>query len=558
MPFNPWVGCQPCELNTAPCSLDNQRNMFNYEQIPCSTPNVTQRACNQNMSGNVAQWGQYNVGDYLLAMQGKLLPMYKTFQQSYSTVSKFLFDYVTDIQDGKPMTRLAIKAIPQISLAPFLNGNFVTWGEYNFRPVDFVISEDPAIPAPVVGFSFFAAYMTDPAVTLTGVQINGINAIGADYSTGGQGFLSVGDTILIYSTAEWNDDTQQRECNPDNCCSTVIQKTIIDIHPVTGLVTLESCIGEDDPAFCPGDRIVRLYKSRNDGDRITNSFGILPNTAKRSYLQHFGYTVNFAKGELNMAYASENGVKDFIANRMFHSNLAMMREVAFAFYRGRNRGQAYGGGVFGPATINPQSTETQGLITGILDANMRNPQLDLVRSMHNLITDDDRVRHILNSILAVQNSGFNRPGQKVTMVCNQHAITALLKMNSAWNRFTGVTVNTNDNTNKDFGLPIIRTPSGDIEFTNCELLTEMYPDEGVIIYGFRDLISAVTRENQKIQFESGGVNKASVGFNFVETTLPGQQGSGHEYHTYDVFTEFAIIIAGFDAGAWRMDLGLLV
>ena len=144
------------------------------------------------------------------------------------------------------------------------------------------------------------------------------------------------------------------------------------------------------------------------------------------------------------------------------------------------------------------------------------------------------------------------------MVCNQQAITALLKMNNAWNRFTGVTVNTNDQFKKEFDLPIIRTPSGDVEFTNCEILSEMYPDEGVIIYGYRDLISAVTRENQKIIFESGTVQKASIGFSFVETTIPGQQGSGHEYHTYDVFAEMAIIIAGLDSGAWRMDLGLLV
>lgn len=546
MPFNPGTGCQPCELNTAPCSLDNQRNMYTYETLPCSTPNVTGYACNTDMSGNVAAWGTYNVSDYLLAMQGKLLPMYKTFQQSYSTISKFLFDYVTDIQDGKPMTRLAIKAISQINLAPFLNGNFVTWGEYNFRPVDFVVVAQPA-PA----FTFTVGYATDPLVALAHNTINGVDAVGADYSTGGAGFLSVGDTILIYNTR----DAVAQEC--DSCCSTVIQKTITDISNA-GVITVESCGGETVLHLCAGDRIVRLFKSRNDGDRITNSFGILPNTAKRSYLQHFGYTVNFAKWELNMAYASENGVKDHIANRMYHSNLAMMREIAFAFYRGRNRGAAYGGGVFGNVTASTQPTETQGLITGILDANIRNPQLDLVRSMHNLITDDDRVRHILTSILAVQNSGFNRPGQKIVMVCNQQAITALLKMNNAWNRFTGVTVNTNDQFKKEFDLPIIRTPSGDVEFTNCEILSEMYPDEGVIIYGYRDLISAVTRENQKIIFESGTVQKASIGFSFVETTIPGQQGSGHEYHTYDVFAEMAIIIAGLDSGAWRMDLGLLV
>lgn len=152
--------------------------MYSYESLPCSTPNVGTYPCNTNMSGNIASWGTYNVGDYLLAMQGKLLPMYKTFQQSYSTISKFLFDYVTDIQDGKPMTKLAIKAIPQISLAPFLNGNFVTWGEYHFRPVDFVVQ---TYAAP--GFAFKVGYATNPLVALAANTINGMDAVGFDYST---------------------------------------------------------------------------------------------------------------------------------------------------------------------------------------------------------------------------------------------------------------------------------------------------------------------------------------------------------------------------------------
>jgi len=209
--------------------------MYKYESLPCNTPDVTGWNCNQNMSGNIAAWGTYNVGDYLLAMQGKLLPMYKTFQQSYSTISKFLFDYVTDIQDGKPMTKLAIKAIPQISLAPFLNGNFVTWGEYHFRPVDFVV-QDYSVP----GFTFNVAYSTDPLTPLTGNTINGMDAVGFDYSTGGQGFLSVGDTILIYATCDEQDPT----C--DACCSTIIQKTIVAIDAITGAITVESCAGEDD------------------------------------------------------------------------------------------------------------------------------------------------------------------------------------------------------------------------------------------------------------------------------------------------------------------------
>ena len=545
MVFNPWEGCAPCKPDTTPCSLDNIRNNYDYESIPCATPDVGQYNCGDNMSWNIASRWTYHVGDYLKAMQGHLLPMYKTFQQSYSTISKFLFDYTTDIVDGKPMTRLAIKAIPQISLAPFLNGNFVTWWEYNFRPVDFAVCSKGDECNIEWETCFHVSYFDTPSECLPYNPINAQPGVWYDYTTGWRGFLSIWDTILIYTHTDG-----------DDCCLTLVQKTIIDITP-DGCVCVEMCKWEKPMNLSGWERIVRLYKSRNDGDAIINSFWILPNTAKRSYLQHFWYTVNFAKWELNQAYASENGVKDFISNRMFHSNLAMMREIAFAFYRWRNRGQARNGLVYGNTSLSTQPTETQWLITGILDANVRNPQLDLVRSMHNLITDDDKVRHILNSILAVQNSGFNRPGQKVTMICNQQAITSLLKMNNAWNRFTWVTVNTNDQFTKEFDLPIIRTPSGDVEFTNCEILSEMYPDEWVIIYWFRDLISAVARENQKIVFESAGIQKASLWFNFVETTIPWMQGAGHEYHKFDVFTEFAIIIAWLDAWAWRMDLGLL-
>lgn len=217
MPFNPWEGCAPCALDTAPCSLDNQRNMYSYESLPCNTPNVTQYPCNTSMSGNIAGRWTYQVWDYLLAMQGKLLPMYKTFQQTYSTISKFLFDYVTDIQDGKPMTKLAIKAIPQISLAPFLNGNFVTWGEYHFRPVDFVVASQAD------DFALTVAYASDPLTPLAQNTINGMGAVWADYSTWGAGFLSVWDTILIYQTC----DPEDSQCDP--CCSTIIQKQLLTL-----------------------------------------------------------------------------------------------------------------------------------------------------------------------------------------------------------------------------------------------------------------------------------------------------------------------------------------
>jgi hypothetical protein len=65
---------------------------------------------------------------------------------------------------------------------------------------------------------------------------------------------------------------------------------------------------------------------------------VIPTNAKRSYLQHFSYTLDFTKAELNKSYASERGVLDFIANRIFNANLNMVREMGYAMWRGRNRG----------------------------------------------------------------------------------------------------------------------------------------------------------------------------------------------------------------------------
>jgi hypothetical protein len=126
--------------------------------------------------------------------------------------------------------------------------------------------------------------------------------------------------------------------------------------------------------------------------------------------------------------------------------------MIFAAYRGRNRGDVCCSGSTTPA-------ETQGLITGIIDANSRNPSLDLITSLHNVTTDEDKVRHILDVLLKVQGSGLVSEGAVVTMICNQKGLTALLKLNAAWNKFTGFTVMGSDNTNKNFVLPIIHTPN---------------------------------------------------------------------------------------------------
>ena len=337
----------------------------------------------------------------------------------------------------------------------------------------------------------------------------------------------------------------------------MIQKTVVDVavndDPETGTsvatITIEkSSAGDTWFTFMAGDVVKKLYHGRNDGDYITNTFGVIPNNAKRSYLQHFGYTLQFTKQELNKSYASERGVIDFIANRIFNANLNMIREMWFAMWRGRNRGAVSLGGA-----NNTLPAETQGIITGIYEANANNPELNLLTSMDAMSTSEEKVRHILEVVLNVQNSGMMKKSEVVTLVCNQEAITALMQMNNAWNKFTGFTVNTNDNVTKNFALPIIQTPNGRIEFMQDSLLTEMYPNEGAIVLMPRSMVGIKTRANQAVEVPTGTIKKASLGFNFENVTELRQ----HETEDYDIWTEFAIVIAWLDSGAYRMIQGIV-
>jgi hypothetical protein len=85
---------------------------------------------------------------------------------------------------------------------------------------------------------------------------------------------------------------------------------------------------------------------------------------------------------------------------------------------------------------------------------------------------------------------------------------------------------------------MIQTPNGSIEILQDSLLSEMYPNEGVIVFLPKSLIGLRARENQSIQIESGGLNKSTLGFTFEDVTQPGQ----HECRNYDVITEAAYII----------------
>ncbi len=530
MPLNnnnySWAACQACQPNVTPCSTDNLWGQYGATSSPQYGSGGNNfyhptHSGNQNPNNN---W-QYFPEDYLKPMTGKLLPMYRSYFKWYPTITDLLFDYeqALDPNSGKMLQNIVFKSLSSVKFGEFYDGNFVTWGERYFTPTDFVITQDYDAPSLAIQI----AYKNDPLTP----------TLGTDYQSGWRGTIGKFDTILIFR----NDPAATGD---EECCHQLIQKTVVAVDASTWTITFEkTSAGDTGFTFKEWDVVKKLYRGRNDWDEITNTFGVIPTNAKRSYLQHFSYTLDFTKAELNKSYASERGVLDFIANRIFHANLNMVREMGYAMWRGRNRGAV---SLWGSNNTLP--AETQGIITWIYEANANNSDLELITSMDGLMTSEEKVRHILEVILNVQNSGMIKKGEIVTLVCNQHAITAMLQMNNAWNKFTGFTVNTNDNTNKNFGLPIINTPNGRIEFMQDVLLTEMYPNEGVMIALPKSMIGMTTRPNQSIEVPTGSIKKATLGFNFEDVTMPKQ----HEIRSYDVWTEMAIVIAGIDSGAYRM------
>ncbi len=250
-------------------------------------------------------------------MQGQLQPMYRSYFKAYPSITDLLFDYDTalDPNSGKMLTQIVFKSFPSVQFSDFYDGNFITWGERYFTPTDFVVLADQ----PNATLTFQIAYKDTPTVA----------TLGTDYQSGGRGIIAKFDTIVIY-----RNDPNAAEA--DQCCNQMIQKTVVDVavnaDPETGssvaTITIEkSSAGDTGFTFMAGDIVKKLYHGRNDGDFITNTFGVIPNNAKRSYLQHFGYTLQFTKQELNKSYASERGVIDFIANRIFNANLNMIREM---------------------------------------------------------------------------------------------------------------------------------------------------------------------------------------------------------------------------------------
>ena len=264
---------------------------------------------------------------------------------------------------------------------------------------------------------------------------------------------------------------------------------------------------------------------------------------KHSFIQHISFKHEVTKQELNRSYADEGGVTAYLGNKMQGLSEQMVDQMASAFYMGRNRSPlnqvTY---TRKDGTTANLPSETMGVLPSLFDAHYRNPALGLIRSAEKLMSDEDKVRLILDQLLQVQMSGSVTRGSTITMVMDSMALTKFMQLNNAWNKFTGFMVTKTDNVQKSFTMPVIQTPYGMTEIMTDYKFEQIMNNTGNILFLPRDLIKLTQRENDSYDINSGGITKAAPGFKFEDVTLPGQ----HECKTYDVWTEFAFIFGLID------------
>lgn len=464
--------------------------------------------------------GKYRFEDFLEPMQGKTLPMRKVFDTQAQWIPNLIFDVQAnpDPKNGQASVRYLFKNLDGIRLWEMQQGTYITWGERYYKEQEFVVAQNYAAPTNTIILGTI-----DDAGVIT-------PWLGTDYQW--QPLISPWSELQIF---------QNDPADPDpDCCSNLIQKMVVATDPLTGEVTLETGSPAAGFTFREGDRVRKLYHTRNDCDRVTNTFDIIDNNAYRSYVQKFDYKIRFNRQELNTAYATPRGAMDAVLNRIYHGNLNMVRSIANAAIFGRNRDMT--------AT---EKGQTMGLYTEIMRAYMNGK--DIVSSAANATGDEDVVRLLLHEILEAQNAWIVNQGDKLIVLCNQKAINALMKVQREFNHLTGFTVNTNDKFRKTFGLPIVETPMGEIEYMTDRTLSETFVHEGVAIIMPEKSIAVLSRKYKEVNDNmTGNITRRELWFEMVDVT----DNDVHECRVYDVMTELNVMIMGADSGAIRMIKGI--
>ena len=563
MPDGKSTACNTCGPDTTPCTIPQQTGYPQNGLNGAGWNGFSQTGVDQNGNPYTAQSvnlinGNYYVEQYLKMFSNNTLPLFKTYLTNYPTIAQLLFNYDEyldpTVSSTQPIQNFSFKTFPTISPELAQEGNYFNWTEWQYEQPNVYVVKDEAAPT--------------NQILIGDKNGNPINTQSSDLRF--RNLYKIGDTITIKSN-----DPQSAGAD---CCNLFVTRTITNVEygimfagPHGNLpymrLTLETgdlplltfkgynaapnnIIPErNTPDYTyPGDEVQYAFHGRNDCDLIDNESPVIPYKSRYSYIQHVSATLYMKKGDLNKSFASENGVMDYLNQKMYGQKNQLIRDIANTFYIGRNRKSNL---MMTNNRAVPQ--ETQGLLPMIWDAHLKNPDRGIVKNCSKMTTDDEKVRALYDMIVGVQNARVMKAGAPVTLICDTIAMAELHKLNAAFNRFTGMFPITQDNVNKTFQLPMIRTTLGSVEMLHCQALSDITKGNktGTIIAMSKELVALKTRENQEFKFAQGTIQKSTQGFIIEDVTLPGQ----HECRKYDIFTEMSIIFGLAESGGYRMLTG---
>lgn len=157
------------------------------------------------------------------------------------------------------------------------------------------------------------------------------------------------------------------------------------------------------------------------------------------------------------------------------------------------------------------------------------------------LSDDDKVRKFLDVLMSTQNSSIKQSWDVIYAVMDTRALSALLRMHPSFNKFLGVSVFTNDSTNKKLEFPEISTPSGKVVLVQDDVFTTITRNSGNILFINKNLIKMRNRDHITIDETMKPVNRGS-GVIVKDVTPIGQ----HECKKFDIMTNIGTQIVGWD------------
>ena len=573
--YDPKWSCPTCEPNTASCQANSDygtwtENQFygnNYADGWINWSQVTQfsnqyPAGHQTQVVNSSDDGKFYAWAYLDYLTWNTQPLFKAWIDQYYTVARLIFDFdeLTDpLKPGGLIQGLTFKKIPNMQLDQAMDWKSFVWSEWKL--------DDPNV------------YVIWDVTNWTQILIwdksgNPINLSSPQY----YGMFQPGTTILIKA----NNPTPT-DVNAADCCSTDDTRTVLAVDTATfnwktyTRLTLEWGVGTQYPwvyvkgynsapnnvvpalngkngEVYPWDTVMYVWTGRNDCDFITSQAPRQGYNMRNSYIQHFWKKLSFNKAELNKRYALPNWTQDYINSRIRETNIALLKEVSMAFFLGRNRSPD--NNIALPWTNSGRApSETMWVLPALRRLAALRPDLNVIDSAAWLMSDQDRVRLILKKIMQVQNSWFLPRWGTVTMLMDWTAAAAFMKLNKAWNEFTWPFYTQTNSVEKNFTLPVIRTPYGSTEIARDHMFERITQNKWVILFLPTQLIAVRQRREQAFDVTSSGIIKATQWFNMKNVTMPNQL----ECNDYNIRTELSFILWGMDAWAavWTAAYGMI-